>query len=219
MMLSLDYSSIATSLDYSSSCLSTRLEHYRLKCPKPKYRSSEGQPKVTYDIAPDGKVINVCLRKSSGNPDTDRETMETMSQWKFDPKTVPEGGRQDVKVRVTFEEKGSKFQQQNERRRIEELKRREIAEQEQKRRETLQLSSPPPVAPTPETIQPSPSATPAPAAPETPVAPITPPAPVVENPTPVVESAPVAPEPPPAPVAAPEPPPAAPESAPVPASP
>ncbi|MBW4550737.1 MAG: energy transducer TonB [Aphanocapsa sp. GSE-SYN-MK-11-07L] len=210
-----------------------------LKCPKPKYRGSEGQPKVTYDIAPDGRVTNVRLRKSSGNPDTDRETMETMSTWKFDPKTVPESGRQDVKVRVTFEEKGSKFQQQNEKRRTEETKRQQqLAEQEQKRQEALQLSSPPPVAPSTEAAQPtqpSPSAappvaepaasptpapvveTPAPAAAEAPTAP-PPPAPE-PPPAPVYEAPPApAPEPPPAPVyeppPAPEPPPAAPEPAP-----
>ncbi len=206
-----------------------------LKCPKPKYRGSEGQPKVTYDIGPDGRVTNVRLRKSSGNPDTDRETMETMTKWQFDPKTVPDGGRQDVKVRVTFEEKGSKFQQQNEQRRVEELKRRELAEQEQKRREALQPSSPPPIIPTPAAAQPSPPAAPTPAVPETPAppvaAPVTTPAPAVENsapaPVPVTESIPAAPPPPapapepppPAPVyeppPAPEPPPAAPEPAPV----
>jgi TonB family protein len=151
-----------------------------LKCPKPEYRGSEGQPKVTYDIAPDGQVINVRLRKSSGNPDTDRETMETMGKWKFDPKTVPEGGRQDVKVRVTFEEEGSKFQRQNEQRRIKELQRREVAEQEQKRREALQ----------------------------TPVTPAELPTPVVKNSAPAVELAPasVSPAPDSAPAPAPEPP-------------
>jgi TonB family protein len=202
-----------------------------LKCPKPKYRGSEGQPKVTYDIGPDGQVTNVRLRKSSGNPDTDRETMETMGKWKFDPKTVPESGRQDVKVRVTFEEEGSKFQRQNDQRRIEELKRRQVAEQEQKRREALQPPSPAPVIPTTEAVQPSPPAAPTPAVSETPAAPVTPVAPVVETPAPAAESAPApvtapppapAPEPPPPapayeppPAPVPEPPPVAPEPAPV----
>ena len=95
-----------------------------LECPKPKYRGSEGSPRVTYDIGSDGRVTNVRLRQSSGNSDLDRETLETFSKWRFDPKTIPDGGRQNVRVRVTFEEEGSNYQRQNE-------QRRQVADQEQ----------------------------------------------------------------------------------------
>ncbi len=105
-----------------------------LECPKPKYKGAEGDPKVTYDIAPDGRVINLRLRKSSGNADTDRETLETMGKWRFDPNTVPEGGRSNVRVRVTFEEEGSSFQRQNEQRRRESDRQR-VAEEDRQRRE------------------------------------------------------------------------------------
>jgi len=88
-----------------------------ISCPKPQYRGKEGTPRVTYDIAPDGRVINIRLRQSSGDAQTDRETLEAMSKWQFNPKTIPEGGRANVKVRVTFEEEGSKFQRENEERR------------------------------------------------------------------------------------------------------
>ncbi|MFN8746400.1 MAG: TonB family protein [Pseudanabaena sp.] len=106
-----------------------------LSCPKPQYRGKEGTPRVTYDIAPDGRVINVRLRQSSGDPQTDRETIEAMSKWQFNPQTIPEGGRTNVKVRVTFEEDGSKFQRENEERR-----RREAAQLEAQRAEQRRLA-------------------------------------------------------------------------------
>ncbi|MBU6185822.1 MAG: TonB family protein [Synechococcales bacterium] len=87
-----------------------------LMCPKPRYRGSEGSPRVTYDIAPDGRVINVQLRQSSGDPLTDRETLDALSRWRFDPNTIG-GGRQGVRIRVTFEEEGSNYQRQNQHRR------------------------------------------------------------------------------------------------------
>lgn len=100
-----------------------------LNCPKPQYRGKEGVPRVTYDIAPDGRVTNVRLRQSSGDAETDRETLEAMQKWQFNPQTIPEGGRTNVKVRVTFEEQGSQFQRENEeRRRAAEQQR--LAEQE-----------------------------------------------------------------------------------------
>ncbi|MCY7334306.1 MAG: energy transducer TonB [Pseudanabaena sp. CAN_BIN31] len=49
------------------------------------------------------------LRQSSGDEQTDRETIEAMSKRQFNPQTIPEGGRTNVKVRVTFEEQGSQF--------------------------------------------------------------------------------------------------------------
>ncbi|PZU95068.1 MAG: hypothetical protein DCE90_13300 [Pseudanabaena sp.] len=106
-----------------------------LSCPKPQYRGKEGIPRVTYDIAPDGRVMNVRLRQSSGDPQTDRETLEAMSKWQFNPQTVPEGGRTNVKVRVTFQEEGSEFHRQNEERRREAER---LAEQERQQREALQ---------------------------------------------------------------------------------
>lgn len=116
-----------------------------LNCPKPQYRGKEGTPRVTYDIAPDGRVTNVRLRQSSGDEQTDRETIEAMSKWQFNPQTIPEGGRTDVKVRVTFEEQGSQFQRQNEDRRREAEK---LAEQERQQREA-ERSLPAPTVITP----------------------------------------------------------------------
>lgn len=174
-----------------------------LNCPKPKYRGSEASPRVDMEVLPDGSV-KVRLRKSSGNPDTDRETLETMSRWRFDPKTVPEGGTRK-KVRVTYEEEGSDFQRQNEQRRRERDRQR-VAEEEQKRREaerstpTTAIKEPlakPSDAPTPErSLPPKESAAPPPA--PAPVAPAPEPAYV---PPPAPEPAPVV-EPPPAEVPA-----------------
>lgn len=111
-----------------------------LECPKPRFRGSEGSARVTYDIGPDGKVTNVRLRQSSGDLDLDRETIEAMSKWRFDPRTVPEGGRQNVRTRITFEEEGSNYQRQNDQRRQGGQQRRQVADQEQPQR--LSESSP-----------------------------------------------------------------------------
>ncbi|MBD2022008.1 TonB family protein [Leptolyngbya sp. FACHB-36] len=157
-----------------------------VSCPKPRYRGKEGNPGVTYDIAPDGRVVNLRLRRSSGDPDTDRETLEAMSKWRFDPKTVPEGGRQNVRVRVTFEEEGSTFQRQNEQRRQEQQEQRRIAEQEQQRREAEQRSKP---APTTATDSPKPE----PVVPVQPAAPASPPPAAQPLPTPSVEATPAPP--------------------------
>ncbi len=185
-----------------------------LECPKPKFRGTEGQPKVTYDIAPDGRVTNVRLRKSSGNPEIDRETLETMQKWRFKPETVPEGGRRNVKVRVTFEEDGSRFQRENERRRRQETEQRQAAEQEQRRRAA---EVPIPVAaPTTATSAPSPQK---PAAETSLPVEAAPAASPVEAPTPVKAPTPVE-APPPSPVEAPvEAPPPVPVEPPAPANP
>jgi TonB family protein len=189
-----------------------------LSCPKPQYRGKEGTPRVTYDIAPDGRVTNVRLRQSSGDEQTDRETLEAMSKWQFNPQTIPEGGRTDVKVRVTFEEQGSQFQRQNEERRRESER---VAEQERQQREaerslpvptaitpvnnpssTQSNNNPPPVNPTPErspsitTTSPvvdAPSAAPQP----TPMVDTPPPTSVIDAPPPVSsDSTPALPPPP-----------------------
>jgi hypothetical protein len=83
------------------------------------------------------------LRKSNGDSETDLETMEAMTKWQFNPKTIPEGGRINVKVRVTFEESGSQFQRENEERR------RELVEQKfavpEQQRQTDRVKSVPTV--------------------------------------------------------------------------
>jgi TonB family protein len=101
-----------------------------LECPKPRFRGSEGSARVTYDIGPDGRVTNVRLRQSSGDPNVDRETIDALSKWRFDPNTIPQGGRQNVRTRVTFEEEGSNYQRQNEQRR-QDIQRRPVADQDQ----------------------------------------------------------------------------------------
>lgn len=127
-----------------------------LSCPKPQYRGKEGTPRVTYDIAPDGRVVNVRLRQSSGDAQTDRETLEAMSQWQFNPQTVPEGGRTNVRVRVNFEEAGSDFQRQNEERRRESER---LAEQERQQGKVVR-SQPAPAAIAPVNNSPNNSLTP-----------------------------------------------------------
>lgn len=190
-----------------------------LSCPEPKYRGAEGSPRVTYDIAPDGRVINVRLRKSSGNAENDREALEAISKWQFDPKTVPEGGRTNVRVKVTYEEEGSNYQRQNQERRRQQERNRVVEQQRQ--REAESRDRPAPAAVQPEAPAKPPAAQPAPS-PATPPAEQAPPAPA-----PVAEPVPApAPEPAPAPVeAAPPPapvevaPPPAPVEAPAPAAP
>ena len=175
-----------------------------LSCPKPQYRGKEGTPRVTHDIAPDGRVINVRLRQSSGDEQTDRETLEAMSKWQFNPQTIPEGGRTDVKVRVTFQEEGSQFHRQNEERRREAER---LAEQERQQQEVVR-SLPAPTAVTPvnnpsnnnSTPERSPSITTTSPVVDTPppapqAAPVvnTPPAPIVDAPpVPIVDTPPPA---------------------------
>lgn len=121
-----------------------------LSCPKPKYQGTEASPRVDMRIRPDG-TVEVRLRKSSGNPDVDRATLETMSKWRFDPKTVPEEGVRK-RVRVTYEEEGSSFQRQNDDRRRQEAEaqreadRRRLADEEQRQQDR----QPPPATATTE---------------------------------------------------------------------
>lgn len=164
-----------------------------ISCPKPKYRGREGTPKVTYDITPDGKVANVRLRKSSGDAETDRETLEAMSKWQFNPKTIPEGGRTNVKVRVTFEESGSQFQRENEERRLA-AERQRVTDKERQQREAERVKPTPPTVKAPEPI--APKAEPVYVAPAPPV---------YVPPTPIVAPAPVEPPPQPPVYVAPEP--------------
>ncbi len=159
-----------------------------LSCPKPQYRGKEGTPRVTYDIGVDGRVSNVRLRQSSGDEQTDRETIEAMSKWQFNPQTIPEGGRTNVKARVTFEESGSQFQRENEERSRRENE--QLAEQERTQRDAMR-SQPAPTAKTPLNVPPerlpaaSPIVSPDPrpvAAPSSPVVnDALPPAPVVNT--------------------------------------
>ncbi|MBW4693415.1 MAG: TonB family protein [Lyngbya sp. HA4199-MV5] len=173
-----------------------------LSCPKPSYRGTEGSPRVDMTVRPDGSV-EVRLRKSSGNPETDRETLETMSKWRFDPKTVPEGGIKK-RVRVEYEEEGSNTQRRNEERRRQEAEQRQAVEQERQRREAQerQRQQPTTAVETPERTAPA-SPTPAPTT-EKPVAPSAAPAPApsMEAPPAPVEAAPPA-SPAPAPAPAP----------------
>ncbi len=132
-----------------------------ISCPKPQFRGKEGTPRVTYDLTADGKVTNIRLRQSSGDPETDRETLETMSKWQFNPTTIPEGGRTNVKVRVTFEESGSQFQQENEERRrqeVQKIEQQRVADQDRQQREATRSN---PVIKAP-TIITSPASSPVP---------------------------------------------------------
>ncbi|GBO54768.1 hypothetical protein APA_2819 [Pseudanabaena sp. lw0831] len=157
-----------------------------LSCPKPQYQGKEGTPRVTYDIGSDGRVTNVRLRQSSGDEQTDLETIEAMSKWQFNPQTIPEGGRTNVKVRVTFEESGSQFQRENEERRRRENE--QLAEQERTQRDAMR-SQPAPKATT-SVNNPTPARSPLPTlAPivDTPTAVIQPPAPIVDTPAAAIQ--------------------------------
>lgn len=177
-----------------------------VSCPKPKFQGMEASPRVDLKIRLDGSV-EVRLRKSSGNPEVDRATLETMSKWQFDPKTVPQEGVRK-RVRVTYEEEGSNFQRQNEERRRQEVgNRRELEQQrlaEKERRQVEERNRTPATTTTAPPTSPALSSTPAPV-PETPAAP----APVevpLSDPVPAPVEAPL-PAPEPAPVEAPAPPP------------
>lgn len=179
-----------------------------ISCPKPQYRGKEGTPRVTYDIAPDGRVLNVRLRQSSGDAQTDRETLEAMSKWQFNPKTIPEGGRTNVKVRVTFEEEGSKFQRENEERRRQQSE--QLANQQAEPRKLSEENrqrevepAKPTAATTP--VTPEPLRSTPPSSPPAPVTqpitePITPPAASIVNTAPPVAPAAEIDSPPPPPV-------------------
>jgi TonB family protein len=92
----------------------------------------EGIVRFTFDIDAKGNVVNVRLSQSSGNAELDRKAEEALKQAKFN---ASEKGYSGQRIKVTSEQDGSGFQQQNqERRQIEEAKRREserlAAEQE-----------------------------------------------------------------------------------------
>lgn len=184
-----------------------------VSCPKPKYRGSEGSPRVDLTVRPDGSV-EVRLRKSSGNPETDRETLETMSKWRYDPKTVPEGGIKK-RVRVEYEEEGSNTQRRNEERRRQEAERQQVADRERQQREAQERQRqqpttavetpakpipPPSVAPPPEAAPPVEKPASEKPANET-VAPPSEPAPVEPSPASVEAAPPPEPAPEPAPAA------------------
>ncbi|MCS6813406.1 MAG: TonB family protein [Cyanobacteria bacterium] len=202
-----------------------------ISCPKPAYPGTEASPRVELRIRPDG-TVDVRLRRSSGNPEVDRATLETMRQWRFDPQTVPPEGV-SRRVRVTYEEEGSAFQRENERRRrleaeqrAAEQRRREEAPRQQPLSTTPSAPVTSPSAPVTSPAKPAPVTSPAKPASATttpasvsaptavpnhsaPAAPAPaealPPAPVEVLPPPPPEPAPVA-APPPAPVEAPPPP-------------
>ncbi len=104
-----------------------------VSCPNPTFQGVEASPRVDLRILPDGSV-EVMLRQSSGNAEVDRATLEAMSQWRFDPQTVPQEGV-SRRVRVTYEEEGSNFQRENENRRRLEAERQ--AAEQRRREETI----------------------------------------------------------------------------------
>lgn len=88
-----------------------------LYCPSPEPTMSEGVVSVGMRILPDGSVT-VQLLRSSGDPEMDYRTVNTLSQWRYDPSTVPAGGVRQ-KGEVIYEEQGSDAQQQAIQRRLE----------------------------------------------------------------------------------------------------
>lgn len=106
-----------------------------VSCPAPKFKGREGSTRLTYDIDASGNVVNVRLRQSSGNPEVDREALETAQKWKFKPS---ETGYQNARQRITLQEKGSKFQRAQDQRRAQESERRKrAAERRRSEPETL----------------------------------------------------------------------------------
>ncbi|OLP17005.1 hypothetical protein BST81_18690 [Leptolyngbya sp. 'hensonii'] len=170
-----------------------------VSCPKPQYQGTQGSARVVFDIDPNGNVVNVRLRQSSGDARTDQATLEAVRKWKFSPS---DGGQRGVRKKVTFEEEGSSYQQQNQQRRSEAQKRREA-----------QQSQPNPAPAVSNSPSVSPPASPNPAAPAAPATPVpAPAAPAAENTPAPVPAEPAPPPPAPAP-AEPAPPPPAPAPA------
>jgi TonB family protein len=97
----------------------------------------EGIVRFMFDIDAKGNVVNVRLSQSSGNAELDQKAEEALKRAKFN---ASEKGYTGQRIKVTSETDGSGFQQQNqERRQIEEAKRREserlAAEQERQEQE------------------------------------------------------------------------------------
>ncbi len=97
-----------------------------VSCPRPDYLGTEGSVRVSFDVAPDGRVVNVQLQSSSGDASLDQETLDVIQQWEFTPS---DQGSQNIQRLLTYEETGSDFQRQNERRRQAEQFRQQVAEQ------------------------------------------------------------------------------------------
>ncbi len=179
-----------------------------ISCPLPSFGGQEGSARVTYDIDANGNVINVRLRQPSGDPAVDRATLEAVKKWKFMPSAT---GYQNVRQRLTFEEEGSKFQQEQKHRRRREAQERQIAEEGRRQQQVAEarrraeaeatkplskdpLQSPSEAPEKPVTKEPSQPIAPAPT-PEVSV-----PAPEPPPPTPEPPPSPPAPEPPPVPL-------------------
>jgi TonB family protein len=111
---------------------------------KPKYPDSllgkniQGQPKVLFDVDPNGNVSNVRLRKSSGNAELDAVAIEQAKKMRVSPS---EAGRQNVPGNIDFQIEGTDYQRQAQ-------ERQRQREAEQAAREQEEIRTAPVAAPT-----------------------------------------------------------------------
>jgi TonB family protein len=191
-------------------------------------KNIQGDPKVTFDVDPNGNVSNVRIRKSSGNAELDAAAIEQAKKMRVSPS---EAGRKNVSGTVDFQIEGSDYQRQAQERKRQRESEQAAREQEEIRAIPAAASTNTPTAnPAARPVE-APAAkldapAPQPAAERIPevIAPAPVSAPVSSPPAPTLEAAPPPPDPvyeAPAPVAPPPepvyeaPPPPPPEPAPV----
>jgi TonB family protein len=152
-------------------------------------KNIQGDPKVTFDVDPNGNVSNVRIRKSSGNAELDAAAIEQAKKMRVSPS---EAGRKDVPGTVDFQIEGTDYQRQAQ-------ERQRQREAEQAAREQEEIRTAPVASPTntPNTPIANPAAKPveAPAAKLDTPAPEPAPAQVAPPPAPTIEAAPPPPEP------------------------
>ncbi|MEZ6021520.1 MAG: energy transducer TonB [Planctomycetota bacterium] len=61
----------------------------------------EGRASVGMEIGSDGKVAKVWLLTSTGQAVLDRAALENVERWRFEPTSIPGGGR--FRQTITFE--------------------------------------------------------------------------------------------------------------------
>ncbi|MFM7472057.1 MAG: TonB family protein, partial [Nodosilinea sp.] len=86
-------------------------------CGLSEYLGAEGTTRFIFDVDANGKVANVRLRQSSGNPELDRKAEAAIRRRQYE---ASESGYEGQRLRVTSELQGSDFQRQNQQRRQQE---------------------------------------------------------------------------------------------------
>jgi TonB family protein len=168
------------------------IENCRAKYPDSlRGKNIQGDPKVTFDVDPNGNVSNVRIRKSSGNAELDAAAIEQAKKMRVSPS---EAGRKDVPGTVDFQIEGTDYQRQSRERKHQRETEQSAREQEAIRNTPVSAPTNPPTNPTVN----NPTAKPvdAPAAKlDAPAPQPAAPPPVEPSPAPTVEAAPPPPDP------------------------